>query len=59
MDSLTFLYKTLPGRFFLKLLTRPALSKAAGAFLDSRLSSFLIKGFVKKNGINPDDYQME
>lgn len=59
MDSLPFLYKTIPGRFFLKLLTRPALSKAAGAFLDSRLSDFLIKGFMQKNNINPDDYQME
>lgn len=59
MDSLTFLYKTIPGRFFLKLLASRALSKLCGAFLDSRLSFFLIKGFVKNNGINPDDYQLE
>lgn len=59
MDSLTFLYKTIPGRFFLKLLTRRALSKACGAFLDSRLSAFLIKSFGRKNNINFEDYQIE
>ena len=59
MDSLTFLYKTVPGRFFLKLLTTRALSKACGAFLDSRLSAFLIKSFVQKNNIDLDDYQTD
>ena len=59
MDSLTFLYKTVPGRFFLKLLTTRAVSKACGAFLDSRCSAFLIKGFVRNNNINLDDYQMD
>ena len=59
MDSLTFLYKTIPGRFFLKLLTTRAVSKACGAFLDSRCSAFLIKSFVQKNNINLDDYQTD
>ena len=59
MDSLTFLYKTLPGKVFLKLLTTRALSKACGAFLDSPCSAFLIKDFVRKNNINLDDYQTE
>lgn len=59
MDSLNFLYKTIPGRFFLKLLSTRALSRACGAFLDSRLSYFLIKGFVQKNKINLDEYQTE
>ena len=59
MDSLTFLYKTIPGRFFLKLLTTRAISKVCGAFLDSRFSTFLIKGFVKKNSINIDDYETD
>ena len=49
MDSLNFLYKTIPGRFFLKLLTTRSLSKICGAFLDYKLSYFLIKSFVKKN----------
>ena len=59
MDSLHFLYKTIPGRFILKLLTTRALSRACGAFLDSPLSAFLIKGFVRQNDINLDDYETE
>lgn len=59
MDSLTFLYKTIPGRFFLKLLTKRAVSKACGAFLDSQLSAFLIQGFVKKNNITIEDYETD
>ena len=59
MDSLTFLYKTVPGRIFLKLLSSRAISKASGKFLDSRCSAFLIKKFVKKNNINVEDYETE
>ena len=59
MDSLTFLYKTIFGRVFLKLLTTRAVSRVCGAFLDSRCSAFLIKGFVRKNNINLDDYQTD
>ena len=59
MDSLHFLYKTVPGRFFLKPLASRPLSKLCGAFLDSRLSAFLIKSFVRNNNINLDDYETE
>lgn len=59
MDALPFLYKTVCGRALLKFLTTRAVSKACGAFLDSSLSRFLIKPFVKKNKINLDDYQTE
>lgn len=59
MDSLTFLYKTIPGRFFLKLLASRPLSKICGAFLDSSFSSFLIAGFVRKNNIQLEEYQTE
>lgn len=59
MNSLTFLYKTVPGRFFLKLLTTRSISKACGAFLDSRLSAFLIKIFIRKNNINLDEYKTD
>ena len=59
MDSLNFLYKTTCGRLFLKLLTTRAVSKVCGAFLDSRLSAFLIKGFVQKNSIAVEDYQTD
>lgn len=59
MDGLTFLYKTLLGRCLLKLLACRAVSKLCGAFLDSRASSCLIKGFVKKNNIDLTDYELE
>ena len=59
MDGLTFLYKTAPGRCFLKLLASRAVSKMCGAFLDSRLSASLIKGFVKKNNIDLNDYELD
>jgi phosphatidylserine decarboxylase len=53
---LRFLYRTIPGRAILKLATRPGLSKACGAFLSSPLSKFLIKPFLRKGGIDLDDY---
>lgn len=53
---LGFLYNTALGRFFLKPLKSRTVSKIAGKFLDSRLSKSLIKGFVKKNNINLDDF---
>ena len=59
MDGLTFLYKTAAGRCVLKILASRAVSKLCGAFMDSPLSSFLIKGFVKKNNINCNDYELD
>ena len=59
MDTLPFLYKTAIGRILLKPLTAPSLSKLCGRFFDSRLSAFLIKGFVKNNNINLEDYQTD
>jgi phosphatidylserine decarboxylase len=59
MDSLTFLYKTVCGRLFLKLLSTRAVSKLSGIFLDSRLSSFLINSFARKNNIILGDYELE
>ena len=50
--STRFLYNTASGRAVLKLITRPWLSKAAGAFLSSPLSRIFIPGFVRKNGID-------
>lgn len=54
--ALGFLYGTAIGRAFLKVLTAVWLSKLCGAFLDSRLSKPLIKGFIKSNGIDLNDY---
>ena len=50
--STKFLYDTAPGRFLLRGLTRPWLSKLAGSFLSSGLSKPLIPGFIRKNGID-------
>ena len=58
MSILEFLYNTVPGRFLLKPLTSPRLSRICGHFLDSELSSFLIKPFVKQNEICLSDYEM-
>lgn len=53
---LKFLYTNFIGRCILKVLTWRFVSKLCGFFLDSRLSKFLIKPFVKKNKINLDDF---
>ena len=54
--GLRFLYNTLVGRACLKVAASRTLSKIVGSFMDSRLSKPLIKSFVKKNGINLDDF---
>lgn len=53
------LYDTLGGRFILKFLVMPAVSKAAGAFMDSPLSVPLIKKFIKKHNLDTSDYIMK
>ena len=49
---LPFLYETAPGRFLLRGLTHPAISKIAGAFLDTRASTVLIRSYVRKYHID-------
>lgn len=53
------LYGTVCGRVILKALTAPAVSKAAGAFMDLRLSVPLIKRFIKSSGIDTSQYVMK
>lgn len=57
--TLRFLYRTAFGRLCLRLLTAPWISRLCGAFLDSRLSKFLIKGFVRKNGIDLSQFESD
>ena len=59
MDTLQFLYHTIPGRCVLKVLTRPGISKACGRFLDSDLSHFLIKSFADKHEIDLSEYELD
>ena len=56
-SGLRFLYYNSIGRFFLGFLTRPGISRACGRFLDSSLSRRLIKGFIRRNGIDMSDYE--
>lgn len=56
-DRLTeLLYKSSIGRFLLKLLVLPFVTKLAGAFLDSCFSAFMINGFIKKHQIDMTPY---
>lgn len=59
MESLHFLYRTVPGRMVLKVLTQPSVSEICGRFLDSSLSKCLICPFVKKNQIDLSEYELE
>lgn len=50
------LYTTRPGRILVKILTRPILTKIGAAYLSCRISKIHIKGFIKKNNINMEEY---
>jgi phosphatidylserine decarboxylase len=52
------LYGNTLGRVLLKTLTAPCISRAAGAFMDSRASKLLIKPFIKRSGIDTSQYVM-
>ncbi len=53
------LYNTVLGRMFLKILITPAISKIAGVFMNSKLSKFYIKSFIKSNNIDMSEYILE
>lgn len=57
--TLEFIYGTKIGRIILKVIYKPFISKVSGIFLDSSLSKFMIKKFVKKNNINLEEYEVE
>lgn len=59
MTGLEFLYKTTPGRVMLKALTRPGLSRLTGRFLDTGVSRFLIRPFVRRNNIDLSEFESE
>lgn len=46
------LYHTKMGAICMQILTRRFVSKAAGAFLDTKLSCKLIEGYIKRNNID-------
>ena len=55
--SIRFLYNTVPGRFFLRLLIKTFFSKLTGLILSSPVSRIFIKKFIIKNNINMDEYR--
>lgn len=57
--TLEFLYRNFFGRCILRVLRAKWVSVTAGAFLNTRLSKFLIPSFVKKNGIDLNQYESD
>ena len=55
--AIGFFYNTIPGRILLKLLIRTTISKLAGAFLRSPASRIFIKGFIKQNNIDMEEFR--
>ena len=58
MDILNVLYNTAPGRVILKPLSSRFLSDLGGKLMDTKASMCLIDPFVKKNGIDVDEYDI-
>lgn len=54
---LPFLYRTASGRFLLRGLVHPTISRIVGAFLDTRCSTCLIKPYVKRYQIDLSLYE--
>ncbi|MBE6709077.1 MAG: phosphatidylserine decarboxylase [Ruminococcaceae bacterium] len=54
---LKFCYHTWAGGVLLKLLTARWLSKTAGFLLDRGVSKCLVKGFIKRNGIDMSRFE--
>lgn len=52
-----FLYATAVGRVILKLFINPGVSRVCGKFLDTGVSRHIIPRFVRKHGINLEDYK--
>jgi len=57
--GLAALYRTVPGRAVLKLLTRPAVSKIGGRLLSTKFSARWVPGFIHKNQIDMTQYEEE
>lgn len=55
--TIRFLYRTMPGRAILKVLTKPFLSKIAGRFLSSGMSRWLVPLFIRKHHIDMRDFK--
>ena len=54
-----FIYKNIFGRIILKLATKRFVSRLAGFYLNRKISTKLIKNFIRDNNINMDEYVKE
>ena len=54
-----FLYNTTFGRYLLKIIINPKVSKFIGKYFDSKVSVFRVPKFIKKNNIDMKDYILE
>ena len=55
---LWFLYRTALGRMILKLLVQPKVSKAAGHYLSSRASKWIVPYYIRKHKIDMNDIEL-
>lgn len=55
-NLLKFMYSSFIGRSILSVLVKPCVSKIAGVFLNTRLSTCLINPFINSNNIDMSDY---
>lgn len=53
---LRVLYRTIPGRFLLKLLVHPGVSRLAGWILSAPISKCFVRPYIKKYGIPMSGY---
>ena len=58
MGTLEFLYKTAAGRLLLKPLASRGVSVLGGKLLDTAASKALIPGFVRRAGIDTEEYDL-
>ena len=56
-NAVRFFYGTIIGRLIVRIFSIPLFSKLMGLFLDSKLSKFKIKSFIKKNNIDMSLYK--
>jgi len=56
-QAVRFLYNTIPGRLLLCLLVKAAVSKLAGSLMDSPATRVFIRGFIRRNNINIEEYR--
>ena len=58
MGTLEFLYHTAAGRALLRPLVSRGVSRIAGAALDTEASRILIGGFIRRAGIDTEEYDL-